>query len=333
MRFLRFAILLFAIVLWASGLFGSVSHWLYESGVIVDDYRYGDLYRLSTLPQFKQDHHACPSPKRSSDTASTHLYLIGDSFTEPERIDESDFRVGHFQRVSWGRQQRVQLDPSKRNVLLIESVERHFRQHFGYPITEFMVVSDTSHTPLPKPTLWQAVSHDFHRTDVEERLESSLFSHDWAFWFKELKASLTLNWFGRTNPKVSLSQDQQQIFLHLDTDTTLQNVSSFSPLTNQEVSLLADSVNAVAARYRRLGFNEVYLSIIPNKASILETHRTDYNHLIERVQASPRLTVPTINIYDAFKHDSASPYLKGDTHWTCAGQTQWLERVRKKIGI
>lgn len=333
MRFLRYAVLIIAIILWAGGLFGTVSHWFYETGVIAEEYRYGDLYRLSSLPQFKQAQPVCGSANRASDTASTHLYLIGDSFTEPERIGKSDFRVSHFGRASWGRQHRIQLDSTKRNILLLESVERHFRQHFGYPITEFVVEADTGRTPTEQLTLAKRISSDFHRTDVEERLEATLFSHDWAFWFKELKAALTLKWFDRSSPKVSLSQDKKHIFLNLDTDTTLKVVSSFSGLTDRDVNTLVDSVNSVAARYQRLGFDAVYLSIIPNKASILETNRSDYNHLIERIQTNSRLAVPIINLYDAFKQAPTSPYLIGDTHWTCEGQRIWLERVRQKIGI
>ena len=123
------------------------------------------------------------------------------------------------------------------------------------------------------------------------------------------------------------------MFLHLDTDTTLKVVSSFSGLTDREVNTLVDSVNAVAKQYRQLGFDEVYLSIIPNKATILETNRTDYNHLIERIQRNPNLVVPTINVYDSYKHSTLSPYLKSDTHWNCEGRAMWLEQVRKKIRI
>ncbi|MVM30102.1 hypothetical protein GO755_08660 [Spirosoma sp. HMF4905] len=333
MRFLRYTVLLFALILWGGGLSTTVSHWLYGIGFITDDYRFGDLYRLSALPQFKLEQPVCPPSHRSSDTASTQLYLIGDSFTEPQRLGQSDFRVSHFQRVSWGNQQRIQLDPGKRNVLIIESVERHFRQHMTYPVSEFIVEKDTNRLGAPKLTLSKRISNDIHRTDVEERLESTLFSQNWAFWFKEIKAALTLDWFNRTNSKVSLSKDQKHLFLHLDTDTTDRLVSSFSKLDDEEVNTLIDSINAVANHYQQLGFDEVYLSIIPNKASILETGRTDYNHLIQRIQTNPRLAVPTIYIYDQFKRSAQSPYLKSDTHWNCEGRSIWLEQVRQKLQI
>ncbi|GAB4033697.1 hypothetical protein [Spirosoma gilvum] len=333
MRVLRYVILIVAILLWGGGLSTTLSRWLYSIGVIVDDYRFGDLYRLSALPQFKVAQPTCPPSNRSSDTASTQLYLIGDSFSEPQRLGQSDFRVSHYQRVGWDNQQRIQLDPSKRNVLLIETVERHVRDHFAKHITEFVVVSDTVKNPIPKPTAWQRMSTELHRTDVEERLESALFSGDWAFWFKELKASLTLAWFDRANASVSLSRDHQHIFLHSDTDTANRLNSSFSRLTDREVNTLVDSINSVAKQYQQLGFDAVYLSLIPNKATILEQQRSDYNHLIERIQNHPKLVVPTINTFDRFKQAPQSPYLKSDTHWNCEGRAIWLDLIRQKLHI
>lgn len=333
MRFLRYLVLVIAVVLWAGGLSTTVSHWLYEAGVIVDDYRFGDLYRLSALPQFKQAQPNCPSSTVSSDTASTHLYIIGDSFTEPQRIGQPDFRVSHYQRVAWDHRQRVQLNPAKRNVLVLESVERHFREHFAIPVTELVVETDTTQPPTQRLPLRKRLSQEFHRSDVEERLESTLFSQDWAFWFKELKARLTFDWFDREYASVSVSSDGRHLFLRSDTDTTKQLNSSFARLTDREVSTLVDSVNAVADRYKRLGFDEVYLSIIPNKASILETGRSDYNRLVERVQQSPKLRVPTIDVFSPYQRAQSSPYLLSDTHWNCTGRAIWIDQVRKTANL
>jgi hypothetical protein len=333
MRIFRYIILLFALLLWGTGLSSTVSHWFYKIGVIVDDYRFGDLYRLSALPQFKQKQPICPPSNRSSDTASTHLYLIGDSFSEPQRLSESDFRVSYFQRVAWEHPQRIQLAPNKRNVLLIESVERHFREHFAIPVNELLIEKDTSQTLSQQPSLSQQWNKEFHRKDVDERLESALFSHDWAFWIKEFKATLTLNWFDRAYTSVSLSKDKKNVFLRSDTDTSKVLNSSFSTLTDREVNALVDSANATADRYRKLGFDKVYLSLIPNKASILEPNRSDYNHLIERIQDNPRLKVPVVNTYDLYKKNATSVYLKSDTHWSCDGRAMWLNLVRQRLSI
>ncbi|MCX6215684.1 hypothetical protein [Spirosoma sp.] len=333
MRFLRYIIILFALLLWSGGLSSTVSHWLYQVGIIADDYRFGDLYRLSALPQFKEPKPVCSPSNRSTDTASTHLYLIGDSFSEPERLSQDDFRVSRYQRVPWDFRQRAQLDPTKRNVLLIESIERHVREHFAGDVQELVVEKDTAQHPSLRPSFWQRLSNEFHRSDMEERLESTLFSRDWAFWFKELKASLTLNWFDRASSSVSLSEDRKHVFLRSDTDTGKPLNSSFSSLTDAEVNTLVDSINSVASRYKQLGFDAVYLSIIPNKASILEPERAAYNHLIERIQANPALQVPFIDTYEAYKNSPVPPYLKSDTHWSCEGRALWLDLVRQKAQI
>lgn len=333
MRFLAYIVLLVAAILWASGLSTTIAHWLYDAGVIVDDYRFGDLYRFSALPAFKQPQPACPPAQRASDTARTHLYVLGDSFTEPERLGKSDFRVSHYQRTAWDYPERVQLDPTKRNVLLIESVERHVRERFPQPVVDLVVERDTSRTPTPRPAWYERIAADWHRTDVEQRLESALFSHDWAMWFKELKAQLTLHWFDRTNPNVVLSTKGQHLFLHSDVDNEKPLNSSFSPLTDREINTMVANLNATADRFRRLGFDAVYVSIIPNKASVLEPTRGPYNHLIERLQQHPRLRVPMVDTYGAFRKAPTSPFLKGDTHWTCQGRAIWLDAVRRAIGV
>ncbi|WP_338876110.1 hypothetical protein WBJ53_10720 [Spirosoma sp. SC4-14] len=333
MRFLRYTVLTIAIVLWAGGLSSTISHWLYNLNVIVDDYRYGDLYRISALPQFKDSQPVCPASNRSSDTATTHLYIIGDSFSEEQRIGQNDFRVSYYKRVKWGFPARIQLDSTKRNVLLLETVERHFREHFAQPVNELIVETDTAASPTPTPSVWRRLYDDLHRSDVEERLSSALFSHDWAFWFKELKASLTLNWFDRASSGVSLSRDKQKIFLDFDTDTTRKKLSSFVDFPKSEEKTLIDSLNSVANHYKQLGFDAVYLSIIPNKATILEPNRGNYNQLIPRIQNNPALKIKTVDVYNPFKELTESPYLKGDTHWNCQGRSVWLTAVRQQLAI
>src|SRR5919199_1231859 len=150
MRILRYSVLLIALLLWAGGLSSTVAHWLYGINVIVDDYRYGDLYRISALPQFKQAQPTCPASNRASDTASTHLYIIGDSFSEEQRIGQDDFRVSYYKRVKWDFPQRAQLNTRKRNVLLLETVERHFRDHFSRPVNELVVQQDSASNPTPE---------------------------------------------------------------------------------------------------------------------------------------------------------------------------------------
>lgn len=353
---MKYLILLIISILWLGGCSQEVMQTLYKTGVIADDYRYGDLYRLSNLPQFKDPVQSCPPDpglpraELSSPGQKVALYVIGDSFTEPERLSRRDFPGSDFLRTKWENKNTVLLDSATRNVLLIETVERHLREHFAQPVDNLTIVTDTSTSLGRKPyqsrqttvpisadnranhvSITRQISDFIQSKGIEERLETVLFSHDVFLWFKELKASLNLNGFGRVAPTVGISQDRNHLFASLDTDTTKRKNSSFAPLPDVELNALIDTINATANRHRGLGFDAVYLSIIPNKASILDPARGQYNHLVERVEASSRLRVPTISVYADYKRQPTNVYALGDSHWNCTGRRIWVEKVRRTI--
>ncbi|WP_375445558.1 hypothetical protein [uncultured Fibrella sp.] len=339
MKPIKYAILLIVCLLWVGGCSKTVMHLLYETGIIADDYRYGDLYRLSNLAQFKDPAAPCPPRAVAQDSTRTHLYVIGDSFTEPGRLGKQDVPVSYFRRVQWDEKDTVQLDPSAHNVLLIESVERHFREHAASssgPIENLFIVADTNRTPGPEPVSlsWgQQLVDLVHSKGIEEQLETVLFSHDLFLWVRELKAALTLRAFDRVSPTVSLSHDKQHIFTGLDTDTTNRFNAGTSPLPKQELTGLVQTINETAARYQSAGFNRVILSIIPNKSTILDPGPA-YNHLIERVQGHARLTVPVVDTYSQYRqhaHASQPLYALGDSHWNCTGRAIWLDELAKKL--
>jgi hypothetical protein len=333
---LRYTALFLAILLWAGGCSRPVMKWFYQTNLVADDYRYGDLYRLSNLPQFKDPQTPCPDagPSPVSEAMTdTHLYLIGDSFTEPQRISQRDFPVGHYHYVHWDKRSEIQLDTTKRNILLLETVERHVREHFSRPVQELTVVADTTRKAAPEPVSWSRQLFDqIQSKGIEERLETVLFSQDLFLWFKELKASINLNWFDRVPPTVGISRDRRHLFVDLDTDTTKHLNSSFAHLSKVEVNALVDSVNGTADRFRKQGFDAVYLSIIPNKASIIDPGQGQYNHLIERVQSHPKLRVPFVDSYSVYAKQPQAVYALGDSHWNCYGRALWLKGVGNELG-
>lgn len=343
LQFARYLTLLLAVILYAGGCSRSALQFFYRTGIAADDYRFGDLYRLSNLPQFKEEQEPCLSqtqPDSLNRTAQgqnpVDFYLIGDSFSEPERIGPRDFPTGYFLRTKWENQNRVQLDTTKRNVLLIETVERHFRDHFSQPVMSLVVVPDTNQKPaVPALTVGQrirAVVDLIQPSEaVEERLETLLFGHPWALWWKERKAAFNLAVFDRVNPKVGLSRDREHVFVGLDTDVTTGKTSAFTPLPDRELNQYIDSLNAVHDRYRALGFDAVYLSIIPNKVTLLSPDLGSYNHLIERVQQHPRLRMPVVDVYSIYQKASEPIYAIGDSHWNCTGRAIWVKAVNKQL--
>lgn len=334
--FLKITVLFLATIAFLGGCSRTAYLTLAGWGLVPDDFRYGDLYRLSSLPQFKQERETCPPVAKTEPKLPVALYVIGDSFLEPGRVDSLDFVAKTYRYVHWENRLPVKPDTSRHNVLLLESVERHAREHFARRAENLEVVRSERPEVAKDANIWTDLNtfftgtHEKRQRLPEEQLENLLFNN--GFWqtLKEWKAALTLNWFDRANPKVALSADREHLFYVLDTDSTLVN-SSFNRLPDAEVDSMVVHLNETAEFYRKQGFNEVWLSIIPNKTTVVEPDRGPYNRLIERVQRHPELSLPVIDAYGLLKPGGAGVYERSDSHWNCRGRALWLKAVNERL--
>jgi hypothetical protein len=331
----KYLVLVIAIYLWIQ----AYSPFVYrEIGgklrLFPDDFRYGDLYRLSYLPKFKEKAikcHPTPISQKLDEIVPINLFIIGDSFTEEERVNKKDFPIEKYQYIHWAKQSNIRLDTSKRNILILETVERTFKEHFSRVANNFLNQKEE----VPNLTLRKKIEQktvEIEKTivpdGIEERLMHTLFNYNFFLWFREIKASLNLNIFGRTEDEVMLSEDKHHIFYADEADST-NSKSAFYPIENSEIELFIQNINQTRMEYLNVGFNEVYLSIIPNKVSILSPYLGNYNHLIERIQDDKRLVTPIIDTYSIFTKSPQKYYLNSDTHWTCEGRGVWLQKVNK----
>ncbi len=297
-----------------------------QTGIVADDYRYGDLYRLSNLGQFKEKvvYNSPQNTLTQPKTKHQSLYIIGDSFTEANWINKNDFAIDSFVHIPWYKTQSVSLDTSQYNVLILESVERHFREHFGKPVQNIRLDNYKNAQTGLMADIEKVLGA------IEETLESLWLSGDWCLVFKEAKAKLNYTFFDRTNDKVSVSKNKKNLLFRLDTDSTLVN-SCFNKILDSEIDSLVQTVNQTSEYYKANGFDAVYLSVIPNKTSIVAANDGPYNHLVERIQKHPKLTVPAINVWADFNKIPDKTYLRGDSHWNNTGRDIWLQKANELI--
>ncbi len=320
---LSYTLILLVSGCWFLGCNPTVLPASYQAVWFPDSYRYGDLYQMAFLKDFKELTLPC-SKKYTAPNAKKpiHLYIIGDSFTEQGRISNDDFVSQKLTRVHWAEKQQIQLDTTKHNVLILETVERHFREKFVDSVRNFEIVSQIPKIATHEPKAWYK--------DIETKLEATLFSSDFFLMFKEWKAALTLRWFGRMHEQVSIAPDNKNLLFNWDTDSTLLT-SSFHLVPDSELTQSIKGVNKTRQYYLKAGFDEVYLAIIPNKTSIVAPQVGNYNHLIERVQQHSQLQTPVVDCWRVFRQANGPVYLKSDTHWNCTGQTLWLEKVNEAL--
>jgi hypothetical protein len=326
----KYLFLFLAIFLWLQ----AYSPWVYKStGLFPDDYRYGDLYRLSYLPEFKAKSVNCDSTTTSkSDSSNTNLYVIGDSFTEEARVKKSDFLSEHYTYTHWEKQADIQLDTTKRNILILETVERTFKDHFSKEVRNFSLKNQPNSNLVSaswkqnlKNKVAEIVLFCFPK-GIEERLEHTLFNYDFFLSFREFKAHFNLLFFNRIEKKVMLSKDKKNIYYSEEADSN-DTHSAFYPVEQAEIDTFVSTINAAREKYLKAGFNEVYLSIIPNKVSVLSPDLGNYNHLVERIQLDSRVKTPIIDTFSDFRKSPSSYYLKSDTHWNCEGRNVWLAKI------
>ena len=322
MKILKYLTLVLVLLLWFLGCSKTASKYLYDNHIVEDDYRYGDLYRLANLPEFRVKVKKCDQDFQSKKSETT-LFLAGDSFTELGRVPADNFGSKAYVRSVVSEPNNELVLSKGKNVLVIETVERHFRERFTQPWQNWELKGEkkvvSSEQNLEEKLLALKVPYN------SQMHESLLFGSDFMMKIREAKAQLNLWLFGKTDDKVILHNGHLLYYLDIDPGVS----SAFDKVEDAEIALLIKNVNLTYDHYKSIGFDEVFLSIIPNKTSILAPDLGPYNHLLERIEGNPEIKMPIISIYKEFSRKNY--YLKGDSHWNCEGQQIWVDKVNEKL--
>jgi hypothetical protein len=319
---------------WALAVFKKPYHWASQNGIFADDYRYGDLYRLSYLPAFKQETSPCISyPTSKTSKKPVILHLVGDSFSKIGGLNSRHFTADTTIIYDWALPQALVLDSAATNVLVLESVERSLGLRFS-ATEKALFAKNTMNKATHKATTnavanWLAGIEKSNK-GIDERLGYTLFNYWFFAKIKELKAWFTWRVLGRTNPNTVVAANGQQIFYADEADST-RSSSAFAKTSNAQIDVFVKNLNLTHDYYQQLGFDKLYLTLVPNKASILATDLGLYNHNLERVQTHKLLKFKTIDTYTALKANANSVYYRSDTHWNCQGQGIWVAKINEML--
>lgn len=301
----------------------------------------GDLVNMAYLDQIK----TFRSPKDYAfrapiDTCMKNidLYLWGDSYVE----DIPAMAFAHVNAYHFGRtyfqQLHYKLDKGKRNILIIESSERFARPYFSYKSIYGKVSRQDTHlhatTTVSADMDMLADSafsiNNLFDKNINQNIEYLLFNYNFInaprFW----KADVNYLLFKRGSGSVAISEDDKNLFIK-ETLLPKHGYSCYEVLPDNDIKWFVNEFDSVYSHYRAEGFDEVYLSIIPNPATILQPAR--YNHFLPRIVQHPDMHMPFIDLYPAFSNDTAPRrlYRAGDTHWNNNGMQVWLGLVNEVL--
>ena len=304
----------------------------------------GDLVSMSYLNSIKMFNVANPRTgfkhPAYNGTRNTDLYLDGDSHTW--HLGDSDFAgLSSFHYFERTHGYKYHLDTTKRNILVIEISERYLQSYFS-GLQMFDEVFDSSIRKettkleqLPKNMREHYASFspffkpaDLFNKYVNQNLQSNLFDYNFIRPAFEYKAALNYYVFNRASGDVVISNDRKFLF-YKETVSRDDEGSSYYPISVADAKHIVDILNTVYDHYKAAGFSEVYVSLIPNSATIMQPD--GYNALIPMVQNDVRLKMKVIDIYTVFKNSKEANFLPGDTHWSFKGKQKWLDMVNERL--
>jgi len=313
-------------------------------------YRYGDLYGISFLPEFKKEiwsersmikSNSCRLPRK------VNLYSICDSYLWNYIKSDTIFcgvKSYKFSRWGFDGSMKIKLDTSQFNVLLIEVAERYFRitptanyidkiqflrNTSSYLSTIGSIQTKTAGLSIRKEDLL-IIYKMINNPDINQNLEFNLSDYPVFTPFKEMKALLNYRMFGHVPQEVSVIDGCPYLFLR-ETVDPLSAQSSFSPLADEEVGDIVNRLNAVFKYYRQNGFKEVLFSVIPNPVSVIYPTYNNYNDIIRRVQNHQDLLMPMINICDKLDSSRYQVFHNSDSHWNSTGFNLWVNEVNSYL--
>jgi hypothetical protein len=299
---------------------------------------WGDLAGMSYLEKikkFREIKNCNFEPVTDSGDRNINLYLYGDSYVA--EISKGAFaNVNKFTLLFRLGSHRITLDPGKRNVLIIEMAERYVREKFSsrqllvdqivvnnfQPQMQQLVVKRKTSQPQDSSFgIWCLFN-----PNINHNLEYHLFNYRFLMLPREVKAMINYEFFNRASGDVVISENGNYLF-YKPTVVSNDLRSSYDFLSSVELDTLVNSLNEVYMNFRQAGFDEVYLSIIPNTVTILQPQ--PYNQLIPLLESNPRVKMPTIDIYHVFEQhkEPSTLFRAGDTHWNNNGLQLWLQKI------
>lgn len=339
----RDILILLGILVMAASTSRTFVSWIHEERVEKDNWWgiykpiEGDLVEMAYLDRISKFR----SPrdytfkKHPVEEGKLNLFLWGDSYVW--KIPDSAYAAVKNFKFGWRYRDNIDynLDSSQRNILIIEIAERYVRTYFADTDIFWHVRKEQPASALSgnEPMLNMAgfslpELECLFNEHINQNLEFNLFNYNFINPIRHTKASLNYYLFSRASGDVVLSEDKDQLFLK-ETVKGKKPENSYYPVNDEEVKQIISTMNTIYDHYKEEGFDEIYLSIIPNPATIIQNQ--GYNQLIPRIENNHQLKMKTISVYDRFQKEAGKVYRPGDTHWNNHGLQLWLNQVNEML--
>ncbi|MCF0059769.1 hypothetical protein [Dyadobacter sp. CY356] len=339
-KLIRYSLLFVSGIIFVVSLSPALQRKIAAKGLIPDQYRFGDLYNTSNLLKFKEVDFAKSTSLTETDKpkvrySDVDLYTIGDSFTPMDTsyyAGDKNFHIWMGVNVD-----TVKLDTTKKSILVVEIIERTIQERLLndyealYIKRGFQIKGDTYPKAVAGRDGGSSFWWDKFGDQINQRIEFLLFNFNPFLKLKELKSDIMLTWFDRTHTGAIISRNHEYLFYSVEADKK-SPLSPFHEITPASVDSVVHHINLIRTHYKNRGFEEVYFCLIPNKVTVCENNRFQYNQQISLIENSPLLQTPMISVQATIrKHPEW--FHKSDGHWNVAGKRYWLQKTNELVKV
>lgn len=298
-----------------------------------DRFRLGDLYGKSFLPQFRykaDSYHTFIAPKVKNDKGKIDLYIYGDSFLADKNFDSIfiNIRNVYFIDKRFNSTILPPYDTSITNILINEATERSF----FVPEVKEEITKKKFAVAILENKFWKVLEEKIFHGLTEQNLEMLLFDYTFYSPIKEIKAMLLFHLFDRINNEVSISNDKKQLYLSITTDPK-NRISSTFKISNDNISTIVENWNITYDSFFEKGYDQCFLSIIPNSVSVYEYDLKNYNKKLERIESDKNVKFEIISVYKHYVSERNNVYMKNDAHWNNHGYNIWVKEVNNSLHL
>lgn len=293
--------------------------------------RYGDLYSGCFLRQYMDTANHLKLKEYKTTRNNIDLYILHDSYLANHLKKENFIGVDTL-ILSDLRDKGVcfNLNKKKKNILIIECSERTADWRLTDTALSYPKLYPCNSVIRKTKEINENFIKYFFNPFINQNLEFNLFDYEFFKPVKETKAKVNFNLFNRVPPDVAVSANSKYLFL-AETVDPARYESSFRNMGEIEIVKIVYLMNLTEEHYKKLGFEKVYFSIIPNPVSILDQGRMPYNHKIERIRNTTWMKCGFIDVYDMFRNTKKQIYRKDDSHWNTYGVQLWVNEVNAEL--
>ena len=292
--------------------------------------KYGDMYSGCFLPQYI-DSSARKLREYTSTKNLIDLYVLHDSYLENKIKKENFIGVNKLTLVNYrSENSQIKLNKKNKNILIIECSERTADWRITDTSITFQHFLIHKQKKVAEKTQKKNFISRFFNPYIDQNLELNLFDYELIRPIKEAKANLNFTLFERLPKDITVSRDKNYLLLTETVDINYFQ-SSFRKVSDQEIVNIVYMMNLTEIHYKKLGFDDVYFSIIPNPVSIVDTERDWYNYKIARIKNTSWRHVKFIDVFDVFKTSRKRVYRRDDSHWNSNGVQLWVDQVNSNL--